>query len=93
MEKLQGFPFHQAEVPVFALRVVFRAAPWLEGSALPGQVKHPSTQVMAALCVCVTTLASSGRCLQHGRCYMQRWGLPEMSPTFPPGLQPAVVPL
>lgn len=52
MEKLQRFPFHQAEIPVFALRVVFRAAPWLEGSALPGQVKHPSTQVMAALCVC-----------------------------------------
>lgn len=47
MEELQGFPFHQAEFAVFSLKVVFRAALWLEGSALPGRVEHPSTQMAA----------------------------------------------
>lgn len=37
---------------MFSLKVVFRATLWLEGSALPRQVKHPSAQVRAAGCVC-----------------------------------------
>lgn len=38
--------------PLVSLEVVFRDALWLGGSALPGQVKHRSTQAMAAGCVC-----------------------------------------
>lgn len=91
VEELQGVPFHLSQgcflcSPLGSLQGGFGDALWLEALS-SGQVKHPGTQVphkaewQLGVCVCLMTLASSCRSLQHRHWYVWGQGLPAMSPT------------